>query len=92
MVAALDSANNLFRVGDMDGALAQYEQVVELAPELPSGWFGIYMVHAQEGNRAAADSAFQRAMELAPNSARPPMVEGHPPFPPDHPTTGGSGS
>lgn len=89
VVEALDSANNLFRADDMEGALEQYRHVVEIAPDLPTGWFGIYMVETRRGNAEAADSAFQRAMERAPAMAPPEMPEGHPApeMPQGHPGT-----
>lgn len=81
VVPVLDSANTLFRSGDAEAALEQYRRVVELAPELPMGWFGIFMVETQRGNREAADSAFQQVMRLAPNMVPPPGSDAvHPPI------------
>lgn len=81
VTALLNAANQAFRERELDVAMEGYRRVTELAPDLPTGWFGIFMVESLNGNRAAADSAFQRALALAPAGA-PPMPPGtmHPPL------------
>lgn len=86
IVALLNRANESFRERDLDTALELYRQVRDRAPDLSSGWFGIFMVHSLRGEQAAADSAFRRAMELGP--------PGEPSFPgsPHAPADPGAGS
>lgn len=67
-VAQLDSGNVAFRARDMDQAIRHFRRVTELAPDLAAGWFGLYMTETIRGNTEAADSAFQRAQELAPGA------------------------
>ncbi|HSR43480.1 MAG TPA: tetratricopeptide repeat protein [Longimicrobiales bacterium] len=68
-VVQLDSGNVAYRADDFEAALRHYRRVVELEPEQASGWFGLAMANSSLGNAAAADSAFQRAQELAPGAS-----------------------
>ncbi len=42
----LDSANNMFRAKDYQGALAGYRRAAAIAPTDVAPWFGVYMVAA----------------------------------------------
>ncbi|UCC26252.1 MAG: hypothetical protein JSU98_03940 [Gemmatimonadales bacterium] len=67
--AQLDSGNAAFRARDLDAALVHFTRVIELMPDDPTGWFGVYMVHDARGNHAAADSAMTIARSLAPGAS-----------------------
>lgn len=67
--AQLDSGNVAFRADAYDQALVHFTRVTELAPDDPTGWFGVYMVHDALGNQAAADSAIARARSMAPGAS-----------------------
>jgi tetratricopeptide (TPR) repeat protein len=69
VVAALDSGNTAYRVGDYEGALDHYQHALEIDDDLAAGWFGLYMAHLALGNDAAADSAMARARGLAPGAS-----------------------
>lgn len=69
VVAQLDSGSNAYRVDDFERALVHYTRATELGPDYAAGWFGVYMVQHRLGNRAAADSAFQRAQRVAPGAS-----------------------
>lgn len=64
--AQLDSGNTAFRGGDIEAALEHYHQVTVLAPELPAGWFGVYLAETRLGHKAEADSAAMVVHRLAP--------------------------
>lgn len=68
IAAALDSGNAAYRAGDYDEALRRYREAVRGDEELAAAWFGVSMAEAARGNIAAADSAMQRARELAPRA------------------------
>lgn len=68
-LAQLDSGNVAFRAQDAERAIRHYRSVTELAPDLAAGWFGLFMAETMRGNTEAADSAFQRAQELAPGAS-----------------------
>ncbi len=69
VAAAVDSGNVAMRVNDVRAALAHYRRAVEISPENAPGWFGVYMAERELGNQAAADSALQTVMSLAPGAS-----------------------
>lgn len=69
VVAALDSGNAAYRIGDYEGALEYYNSVVEANDDLAAGWFGIYMAQLALGNEEAANDAMERARNLAPGAS-----------------------
>ncbi len=73
-VAQLDSGNSAYSDHSYEAALRHYVRVTEMAPDQPTGWFGIYMAQHALGNIPAADSALERAQDLAPGASliRPP--------------------
>ncbi len=69
VVAALDSGNAAYRIGDYEGALEHYRSVVDAHEDLAAGWFGIYMAELALGNDDAANAAMERARDLAPGAS-----------------------
>lgn len=69
VVAALDSGNHAYRIGDYEGALDYYQDAVDRRDDVAAGWFGLYMAHLALGDDAAADSAMTRARSLAPGAS-----------------------
>jgi tetratricopeptide (TPR) repeat protein len=69
VAAAVDSGNVAMRAGDANSALAHYRRAVQISPENAPGWFGVYMAERELGNQAAADSALETVMSLAPGAS-----------------------
>jgi tetratricopeptide (TPR) repeat protein len=53
-----------FQSGRHDDALAEFEQLTELAPADARGWKGVGVVHAAHGNYRQAEAPLRRACEL----------------------------
>ena len=53
----LDSANNMFRAKDYQGALAGYRRAAAIAPTDVAPWFGVYMVAAVTKDKALGEQA-----------------------------------
>jgi len=68
VLAQLDSGNAVFRAGDHEAALAHYTKATELAPDLVTGWFGVYMAQHALGNEQAAQAALEHAQSLNPKT------------------------
>jgi len=68
VAAQLDSGTMAFRVHDFETALVHYQRVTEVAPDEPSGWFGVHMAQRALGNPAEADSALARVRRIAPGA------------------------
>lgn len=69
VVSAVDSGNVAMRADDLKAALVYYRRAVEISPENAPAWFGVYMAERALGNPAAADSALQTVMSLAPGAS-----------------------
>ena len=69
VLAALDSGNAAYRAGDYTAALEQYDRAIAADDDVAAAWFGVYMAQLALGNTAAADSAMQRARDLAPGAS-----------------------
>ncbi len=69
VVSAVDSGNVAMRADNAGSALAYYRRAVEISPDNSSAWFGVYMAEKALGNQAAADSALQTVMSLAPGAS-----------------------
>ncbi len=50
--------------GDLQGALAEFEQVVTLTPDDPNGWVWLGVIHTLLGESRQAEMAFQQAGSL----------------------------
>lgn len=74
VAAQVDSGNAAYRAGSLDVASNHFRRAVELGPSIAAAWFGLYMAEHARGNLAAADSALDRARDLAPGASliRPP--------------------
>jgi Flp pilus assembly protein TadD len=68
-LAQLDSGNTAYRDRELDRAARHYRRLTEIEEDLAAGWFGLYMTETQRGNLEAADSAFERAQDLAPGAS-----------------------
>jgi tetratricopeptide (TPR) repeat protein len=86
LAEAIDNGNSLYSAGDYEAASEQYRRATQLGPDVTAGWFGIYMAEHARGNIAAADSAMERAQQLAPEAS---LIHGGPgeaaPMPPHPP-------
>jgi len=58
------TGDRLLTEGDLRGALAEFEQVVTLTPDDPSGWVRLGVVHTLLGESQQAETAFQQARSL----------------------------
>lgn len=58
---------NSFEPGDFEKSLAAYERAVHLSPDNYLMWLGLARARSRSGDIQAAESAFSRALELAPN-------------------------
>lgn len=54
-------------LGDNAGAAAAFERASSLAPKDPIIWFNLGLARMRAGNRAAAVTAFRKALELKPD-------------------------
>jgi tetratricopeptide (TPR) repeat protein len=98
----IDSGNIAFRARDYETALRHYRQAASLAPDEPTGWFGVVMAADAMGNRELADSARARIDRIAPElnpgshtSAGHPettLGEGQMEMPAGHPSAAPNGS
>ena len=77
VVSAVDSGNVAMRADAAESALAYYRRAVEISPDNAPAWFGVYMAERALGNQAAADSALQTVMSLAPGASlvHPPQAD-----------------
>jgi Flp pilus assembly protein TadD len=75
VAAQVDSGNAAYRAGALDMAAGHFRQAVDLGPSIAAAWFGLYMTEHARGNLAVADSALERARDLAPGASliRPPV-------------------
>ncbi|HSH45351.1 MAG TPA: hypothetical protein VK966_05825 [Longimicrobiales bacterium] len=69
VAAALDSGSTAYRAGDFEEALRQYQEAARLDDQVAAAWFGVAMAQGALGNVTAADSAMERARELAPGAS-----------------------
>jgi len=68
VIAQLDSGSAAYREDNFAGALAHYTEATRRGPDVAAGWFGVYMAQTRLGNAAAADSALERARDVAPGA------------------------
>jgi Flp pilus assembly protein TadD len=52
--------------GDLDGALADFERAIHLAPALPEAWSNRAFLRAARGDRAGAVADYVEALRVAP--------------------------
>lgn len=65
-----DYGIGLFLQGDLKGAAAAFEKVIEADPNNPDGWVNIGRAAVQEGDMERARKVLERALALAPDLAR----------------------
>jgi len=65
-----DYGIGLLLQGDLKGAEAAFQNVVQAAPENPDGWVNIGRVRLQEGNIVGAGAVLEKALALEPRLAR----------------------
>ncbi len=65
MIERLDAGNLAIRTDSFDVARAHYLAVVEMAPEVAAGWFGLYLAEQGRGDEEAAAEALERVRGLA---------------------------
>jgi serine/threonine protein kinase len=70
------SGINAYVVGDMKTALAQFKRAIAANPNLAIAWRGVGMVHERLGDPRAANTAFQRYLQLAPNASDAATIRG----------------
>lgn len=75
LVAQLDSGSRAFEEGRLQDARRHHLRAVELAPELTSAWFGLFMVEDSLGNEAAADSALVQVRRISPGAIPPELQD-----------------
>jgi Flp pilus assembly protein TadD len=68
-VAQLDSGNAAFRADDFGAARRHFRSVVEIAPKVAAGWFGLYLAERALGNVEEAERALERARQTAPGAS-----------------------
>jgi len=62
-------ANALAGLKDLDAAVSQLEEALQLSPDRSATYASLGQVELGRGHRAAAEQAFKRAVELAPKAA-----------------------
>jgi tetratricopeptide (TPR) repeat protein len=62
-------ANSLAGLKDLDGAVSELEQAIELNPDRGSTYSNLGQLELGRGRRDAAEQAFKRAVELSPKTA-----------------------
>jgi tetratricopeptide (TPR) repeat protein len=65
-----DYGIGLFLQGDLKGAEAAFQNVINIDPTNPDGWVNIGRADLQEGNLAGAHEVLEKALALAPDLAR----------------------
>ncbi|UXH80486.1 PA2778 family cysteine peptidase [Roseateles amylovorans] len=63
-VLLMGAGNTAYAAGDKGGAAKHYARLTDLHPELPDAWNNLAQVMLEQGNRAKASQAIQRAVEL----------------------------
>jgi len=62
-------ANSLAGLKDLDGAVSQLEQAIQLNPDRGSTYANLGQLELGRGRRDAAEQAFKKTVELSPNKA-----------------------
>jgi tetratricopeptide (TPR) repeat protein len=62
-------ANSLAGLKDLDGAVSELQEAIQLNPERSATFSSLGQIELGRGNQPAAEAAFLRAVELAPQSA-----------------------
>ena len=65
-----DYGIGLFLQGDLKGAAAAFQKVIEADPNNPDGWVNLGRCAVQEGDMARARTVLEKALGLSPNLAR----------------------
>jgi tetratricopeptide (TPR) repeat protein len=69
-------ANSLAGLKDLDGAVRELEEAIQLNPDRGATYSNLGAIELGRGRREAAETAFKRAVELAPKSAAPHLALG----------------
>jgi len=69
-------ANALAGLKDLDGAVSELEEAIQLNPDRSATYANLGQLELGRGRREAAEQAFKRAVELAPQSAAPHLALG----------------
>jgi tetratricopeptide (TPR) repeat protein len=69
-------ANALAGLKDLNGAVAELEEAIQLNPERSATYANLGEIELGRGNREPAEKAFTRAVELAPSTAAPHLALG----------------
>src|SRR4051794_16961451 len=69
-------ANSLAGMKDLDGAVKELEEAIQLNPDRGATYSSLGAIELGRGRREAAETAFKRAVELAPKSAAPHLALG----------------
>jgi len=76
IIAHVDAGNAAIRADSFDVAREHFLAITELDPELPVGWFGLYMAEDGRGDDEAAAVALARVREVASGAS---LVHGNDP-------------
>lgn len=68
-MAALNSAYQLLRSGQLGAAQAAYEQVLKQDRNLSDAWIGLASIAARQGDATTARMHYERALRINPNDA-----------------------
>jgi tetratricopeptide (TPR) repeat protein len=68
---ALNSGRRLLKVGDIEGAVSQFQSAIASSPNYALAHFELAQALKQQGKREEAEREFQRANELDPRLIRP---------------------
>ncbi len=69
-------ANSLAGLKDLDGAVTELEEAIQLSPDRSATYANLGTIELGRGRRESAENAFKRAVELAPKSAAAHMALG----------------
>jgi Flp pilus assembly protein TadD len=71
LAAQLDAGNAALADGDVDGAIATYEEVLAVAPDLPEVHHNLGLAYKRKEDWDRAGEEFRKAAELDPDFAEP---------------------
>ena len=71
LAAQLDAGNAALADGDVDGAIAAYEEVLAVAPDLPEVHHNLGLAYNRKEDWERAGQEFRKAAELDPDFAEP---------------------
>jgi tetratricopeptide (TPR) repeat protein len=70
-----DKGNERLFAGDTGGAIAAYNETLQISPGYVAAYRGLGLAYSQRGDKAKALAAFEKYVSLAPNARDVPMIQ-----------------